>query len=226
MERLQLIRILLVADDPALARWLARVLEDAERGPMELAGAVGLGEQVSAVAARTCPDLIMVDIEAGGNAAIVRLSAQCEAPIVALAAECDAPARARAVRAGASGVVLKRDAPATLRKAFRTVKNSELWLDRVATAQLVKDLIGGGGVPRAIASTHIGPIANLTPRESDIVRALLSHSGASSRVLAAQLGISEQTLRNHFSSIYRKLRIPNRVGLVAYAARHCFDNAA
>ena len=224
MERLQLIRILLVADDPALARWLARVLEDAERGPMDLAGAVGLGEQVSAVAARTCPDLIMVDIEASGLAAIVQLSAQCEAPIVALAVECDAAARARAVRAGANGVVLKRDAPATVRKALRTVNNGELWLDRVATAQLIKELVAGAS--RAIAPTNLGRIANLTARESDIVRALLSHSGASSRTLAAQLGISEQTLRNHFSSIYRKLGIPNRVGLVAYAARHRFDNAA
>jgi DNA-binding NarL/FixJ family response regulator len=72
----------------------------------------------------------------------------------------------------------------------------------------------------------IGRIANLTTRESDIVRALLGDDGVSGRALAARLGISEQTLRNHFSSIYRKLGIPNRVGLVAFASRHRLDRVA
>lgn len=164
----------------------------------------------------------MFDIEAGGIAAIARLGAQCRAPILMLAAECDAAARAGAVRAGARGVVLKHDAPETILKAVRKVKDGELWIDRITTRRILEELLAG--VPGAIEPAASGGIANLTTRERDIVRALLSGDGSSSRALAARLRISEQTLRNHFSSIYRKLGIPNRVGLVAYATRHHLDS--
>jgi DNA-binding NarL/FixJ family response regulator len=120
--------------------------------------------------------------------------------------------------------VLKRDAPETIRKAVRKVRDGELWLDRITTGQLLKELLAGA--PHAIEPVPIGRIANLTTRESDIVRALLGDDGVSGRALAARLGISEQTLRNHFSSIYRKLGIPNRVGLVAFASRHRLDRVA
>ena len=69
-------------------------------------------------------------------------------------------------------------------------------------------------------------ISSLTSRERDIVRALVRYDGANGRTLAAQLGMSDQTLRNHFSAIYRKLGIPNRSGLVAYATRLRLDSAA
>jgi len=128
--------------------------------------------------------------------------------------------RARAVRAGARGALQKDDSTETIRKALRKVREGELWLDRCSTARLFEELLGGseGRLPE-------GKIANLTIRESDIVRALLRHEGASSRELAQGLRMSEQTLRNHFSSIYRKLGIPNRVGLVAYAARNRLESA-
>lgn len=224
MERPQLIRLMLVADDRAIAGWLVRVLEQAQPGSMQFVGAIAAGDKACALAAQTRPDVIMLDFEAGGIAAIARLDAQCPAPILLLAAECDAAARAGAVLAGARGVVLKRDAPETIRKAVRKVKEGELWLDRITTGRLLDELLAG--VPRAIAPAAIGRISSLTTRESDIVRALVRHEGASGRTLAARLRISEQTLRNHFSSIYRKLGIPNRVGLVAYATRLRLDSAA
>ncbi len=223
MERPQLIRLMLVADDRAFAGWLLRVLEQAEPGSMQLVGAIASGDEACARAAAARADVIMFDIEAGGIAAIARLGAQCAAPILMLAAECDAAARAGAVRAGARGVVLKHDAPETIRKAVRKVKDGELWLDRITTGRLLEELLAGA--PRATGPAAIGRIANLTTRESDIVRALVRHEGANGRALAARLRISEQTLRNHFSSIYRKLGIPNRVGLVAYATRHRLDGA-
>lgn len=221
MARPQLIRLMLVADDREIAGWLVRVLEEAQPGSMQFVGAIASGDEACALAAQTRPDVIMLDFEAGGIAAIAQLDAQCPAPILLLAAECDAAVRAGAVRAGARGVVLKRDAPETIRKAVRKVKEGELWLDRITTRRILEELTGGVSGPSAPAA--IGRIANLTTRESDIVRALLAEEGASGRELAARLRISEQTLRNHFSSIYRKLGIPNRVGLVAYATRHRLD---
>ena len=222
MELPRLIRLLLVTGNCDVAGWLLRVVEEAAPGSMELMRAIAPGEAVFAIATRTRPDVIVLDLEAGGIAAIRRLGAECPAPILVLAAEGDAADRARAVRAGARGVVLKRDAPGTIRKALRKVKEGELWLDRVTTGQLLKELLPGTTQPGELPA--VGRIANLTERESDIVRALLSDDGSSSRALAARLCISEQTLRNHFSSIYRKLGIPNRVGLVTYATRHRLDS--
>jgi DNA-binding NarL/FixJ family response regulator len=137
MERPQPIRLMLVADDRALAGWLVRVLEEAQPGSMQFVGAIASGDEACALAAQTRPDVIMLDFEAGGIAAIARLDAQCPAPVLLLAAECDAAARAGAVRAGARGVVLKRDAPETIRKAVRKVRDGELWLDRITTGQLL-----------------------------------------------------------------------------------------
>jgi DNA-binding NarL/FixJ family response regulator len=218
----RLIRLLLVTADRDVALWLQRVLEQAEPGSMELVRAIAPGDEARARAAGIRPDVIVLDIEAGDIAAIARLGAECPAPILVLAAECDGAARVRVMRAGARGVVLKRDAPGTIRKAVRKVKEGELWLDRVTTGLLLKELLAGAAQPGELPA--IGRIANLTERESDIVRALLGEQGANSRELAARLRIGEQTLRNHFCSIYRKLGIPNRVGLVAYATRHRLDS--
>lgn len=224
MELPRLIRLLLVSGDRDVAGWLLRVLEEAGPGSMKLARAIAPGDDACVLAAGIHADVILLDLDAGGIAAIAQLvRAECPAPILVLAAECDGAARVRVMRAGARGVVLKRDAPGTIRKALRKVKEGELWLDRVTTGQLLKELLAGAPQPGELPAS--GRIANLTERESGIVRALLEEEGASSRELAARLRISEQTLRNHFSSIYRKLGIPNRVGLVAYATRHRQDAA-
>jgi DNA-binding NarL/FixJ family response regulator len=225
MERAQAIRLMLVTGDSALARWLLRVVEKAQAAqtpPMELVGAIAAGDEALAFALATRPDVILLDLEADGIAAIECLAAHCPAPILVLAAECDALTRARAVRSGARGVVLRNEAPETIRKAVRKVQEGEFWIDRITIARILEELTAGASQP--IEPAAISRIANLTTRESDIVRALLEGEGASSRELAARLRIREQTLRNHFSSIYRKLGIPNRVGLVAYATRHRLDS--
>ena len=216
MDRPRVLRVMLVGDD----RLLAARLEQAPREPdaFELVDEAGGDEQACARAAEVLPDVILIDIEARGLEVVARLAAQSAAPVLALAG--DAAMRMRAMRAGARGVVRKDDTPATLRKALRKVQEGELWLDRATTAHLLTELLGG-----APARLPEGLLASLTARERDIVRALLRHEGASSRTLAGGLRMSEQTLRNHFSAIYRKLGIPNRVGLVAYAARQRIDDA-
>jgi DNA-binding NarL/FixJ family response regulator len=212
MDRPKTIRVMLVGEDRPLAERLQLARNEADL--LELVGEASSAAEACARAAEMRPDVILLDVEACGLGAVARLAAQGMAPVLALAAAGDATVRARAVRAGARGVVQKDEAPELICKALRKVRDGELWLDRASTAKLFEELLGGaeGKLPE-------GRIANLTIRESDIVRALLQHEGASSRELAQSLGMSEQTLRNHFSSIYRKLGIPNRVGLVAYAAR-------
>jgi DNA-binding NarL/FixJ family response regulator len=217
MDRPKTIRVMLVGEDRPLAARLQ--LAQSEPDMLELVGEASCAADACARVAEMRPDVILLDVEVCGLGAVARLATQGMAPVLALAPAADATMRARAVRAGARGAVQKDDTPETIRKALRKVREGELWLDRCSTARLFEELLGSEGrLPE-------GKIANLTTRESDIVRALLRYEGASSRELAQNLRMSEQTLRNHFSSIYRKLGIPNRVGLVAYAARHRLASA-
>ena len=213
MNRTEVLRVLLVGEDPVLTEALRQSPPEPEM--LELVGVACSAADAGVRAAEMRPDVVLLDIEACGLGAVARLASMGVGPVLALAPAGVPDMRARAVRAGARGAVQKGDAPALLRKALHKVHAGEFWLDRSSTAKMFEEFLGapGGGLPE-------GKIANLTSRESDIVRALLRHEGASSRELAGGLRMSEQTLRNHFSSIYRKLGIPNRVGLVAYAARH------
>ena len=63
----------------------------------------------------------------------------------------------------------------------------------------------------------------MTGREREIVAALVADAGATARVLAEKLLISEHTLRNHLTSIYDKLGVANRLELFAYAQKHGLD---
>lgn len=218
LDRASVIRVMLVSDDGQPVRRLLQSgngpdLVDVVIEACDAAEACAAGAR----AADRRPDVILVDLACCGLAALAPIAAAARAPVVALVDDGDPSSRARVVRAGARGVVQSDDAPDTVRKALRKVRDGELWLDRASTAQLLDGLLGA-----AERRLPEGRIANLTSRESDIVRALVRDEGPSGRELAQTLRIGEQTLRNHFSSIYRKLGIASRAGLVAYAARERF----
>jgi len=160
------------------------------------------------------PDVVLLDLDVFGLDAVKQLAAVDGTRVLAMAARGEAAA---AVRAGARGVVPKGARGEVLHKALCKVCEGELWLDRASTGQLLQELIvSAAGAPGPEVA---GRIACLTEREREVVHALLRHEGATGRTLATHLRMSEQTLRNHFSAIYRKLGIPNRSGLAAYAAR-------
>jgi len=119
---------------------------------------------------------------------------------------------------GARGVVEKRSAPALLLKAIEKVHDGELWVDRAATSRIFMELA------RQKAAKGKDPeqqrIATLTKRERHSIAAVASDANAPGKVIAARLNISEHTLRNHLTSVYSKLGVPNRLALYAYAHRH------
>lgn len=224
MHDLRTIRLMLVYGDGADLGELRRALA-AESPPMELVGAASTCAQATELAAKAKPDVILLDAGPGETdhvGTIAKLSASSETRVLMLAGERDAAASVRAVRAGARGVLLWQDAPTLVGKAVRKVLAGELWLDRTATARIVDELLAA----KARSAEGAGALDKLTARELDVVRALLEHDGAASRDLAARLQVSEHTLRNHFTSIYRKLGVPNRVGLFAYVSRHWANGAS
>jgi two-component system nitrate/nitrite response regulator NarL len=225
----QSIRLIVIDEDPAFLRALSRVVDGAESAMAILGTPSSVAEGVL-LAEKCQPDVILLDMGGHDDAcidAIPRLAAVCSARILMLDTVLDLDSTARAVTVGARGVVLKSDAPELIRKAVVKVMEGEIWLDRLTTGRIVGQLSAALAESAEFAETAAagtngngnGEVDKLTARELEVVRALLEHDGAGSRTLAAGLQVSEHTLRNHFTSIYRKLGVPNRTGLFAYASR-------
>lgn len=224
MQNAQPVRLMLVASDGALLATLRRALAE-ERPPVEVVAAANDGAQAIEFSDKAKPDVILLVAGPGETdhaGTIAKLGAVSGGRVLVLADERDAAASVRAVRAGARGVLLRQDALALVGRAVRKVLAGELWLDRAATARIVDELLAA----KARSAESSSALDKLTARELDVVRALLEHDGAASRDLAARLQVSEHTLRNHFTSIYRKLGVPNRVGLFAYVSRHWANGAS
>lgn len=109
--------------------------------------------------------------------------------------------------AGASGYVLKDDPAAALVQAIRTVARGERWLSPRVTEVLV----------RAADKAADVPTTDLTEREKEVLR--LMADGLRNDQIATALNITEQTVKNHVRSIFRKLDVATRVEAVLYAFR-------
>ena len=219
----QPIRIMLVAEDRGFLDTLCSAIEKGEGcEAVEIVAVVTSSKEFLSLAGVERPEVVLLDMDGHSEAHIElvpQLAQICGARVLMLATLRDTERSARALKAGARGVLLKRDAPTNSCKAVLKVNAGELWLDRQTTGRIIEDLVAENLRAREDADAVDGMADKLTARELEVVRALLRYEGAGSRDLAACLKVSEHTLRNHFTSIYRKLGVPNRTGLFAYASR-------
>ena len=121
-----------------------------------------------------------------------------------------------AVRRGARGILHKEVSAGQVLKAIEKIHRGELWFD----ASTMERLFGQLQRARSAPSAEPAPHASLTARERAIVSAAVQHSGSANHEVARRLFISEHTLRNHLTSIYRKLNVTNRLEMYVYAIRH------
>jgi two-component system, NarL family, nitrate/nitrite response regulator NarL len=223
MSNTQKIRLMLVVEDREFLDELCAAIETGEGSDaLEIVGVMTCGKEALSLAEVERPHVVMLDMDTKTDeriAAVPSFARACNARVLMLATLRDTERSARALKAGARGIVLKRDARATVRKAVLRVNEGELWLDRQTTGRIIEDLVAENLRAEDSLEEADGMAEKLTARELEVVRALLKHEGAGSRDLAARLHVSEHTLRNHFTSIYRKLGVPNRTGLFAYASR-------
>ena len=112
-----------------------------------------------------------------------------------------------ALKAGASGYVLKTQADVDLLEAVRAVERGEPFLTPEAQRALIKDVLGQGA----------GRTDELTPREQEVVK--LVAEAHTNKEIAEILHLSEKTVENHRSNAMRKLGMRDRVELVRYAIR-------
>lgn len=202
-----------------LSGWgLARLIES-EPVRMNCVGMASSAAEGVMRVRELCPDVVVYDLDGEDNTeALADLHAQTEAKVLAVTSSSHTSVHDNAVLAGARGVVVKREAPDVLLRAIDKVRSGEIWIDRSATGRIFLELA------RQRAGRQDDPekvkLALLTTRERQMVAALAADASAPGKVLAQRMHISENTLRNHLTSIYSKLKVGNRVELYAFAHRH------
>jgi DNA-binding NarL/FixJ family response regulator len=213
----EIIRVAII-DDHAIVRAGLRMLIEAS-GRMAVVGEAGNREEAFAVVARGQTDIIVLDLDIGGESSLEfigdLLRSAGDARALVLTGLRDAEAHRRAIALGAMGVVLKEKAPGVLIKAIEKVHSGEIWLDRSATAAVLAEMARLHSKRDDPEAAHI---ARLTERESQIVP--LVCQGLRNKQIAEALCISEATVRNHLTSILSKLNLTDRFDLALYSFRH------
>jgi DNA-binding NarL/FixJ family response regulator len=203
------IRVLIV-DDDELVRVGLRAIVDAEPD-LQVVGEAADGAEVVPLAARSRPDVVLMDVRMpaiDGIQATRRLLAASRDPprvLVITTFENDDYVY-DALRAGASGFLLKRARPAEVVEAIRVAARGESLLFPAALRRLVAGRGGGGDRLRD---------AGLTDREADVLRRMAA--GLSNAEIAAELVVSVETVKTHVGNVLAKLGARDRTQAVIAA---------
>jgi two-component system response regulator DesR len=196
------IRVLLAEDQVMIREALAALLSFED--DIEVVAQVGRGDEVTAAATETKPDVALLDIEmpgADGLTAAAALRRACpDIKIIILTTFGRPGYLRRAMESGASGFIVK-DSPAD--KLVRTIRDV-LAGQRVIDPDLAAAALAEGASP-------------LTPRERDVLAAAAREDGATLAQIAAALYLSEGTVRNYLSSCIQKTGARNRAEAIRVA---------
>lgn len=208
---MSLIRVL-IADDEAIIRAGLRLLVSTQ-ADIEVVGEANDGAQAVDLARELWPDVVLMDIRMpvlDGIEATRRITAEGVKVVVLTTFDLDENLYL-AIRAGASGFLLKTSAPEDLLHGIRVVARGDALLEPAITRRLLADY-----VRRPPAGAPSSPtIASLSMREIDVLRLLVA--GMSNAEIAARLYLSEGTIKSHVASILAKLGVRDRVQAVIHA---------
>jgi DNA-binding NarL/FixJ family response regulator len=201
---------IVIADDHGIVRSGIRLL--LERQPdLEVVAEASDGVEARDTVIREQPDLAILDVKMPGLTGLQatrEIKAQLpEVSILILSMHDDERYLFEALKAGASGYVLKSQADTDLLDAIRSVERGEPFLSPAAQQALIRDVLERGADVES----------ELTPREEEIVKMVAEAN--TSREIAEMLHLSEKTVENHRANAMKKLGMRDRVELVRYAIR-------
>jgi DNA-binding NarL/FixJ family response regulator len=205
------IRVLLADDHRMLREGLRRSLT--EEG-LEIVGEAENGEQAVRMAAELRPDVVLMDVsmpEMDGVEATRAIRAASDVQVIMLTMHADKEVLAEAIRAGASGYLVKDCSTEEVAEAVRLAVEGETALSPQLAATML-DEVRRLDEPETSDEDRV-----VTKREEEVLQ--LIADGCSTPEVAQQLYISQKTVKNHLASIYQKLDARDRTQAVLQAVR-------
>ncbi len=201
-----------IVDDQEMVRTGFRLILDAEPD-IEVLAEAGDGREAVEAVARTRPDVVLMDIQIpvlDGLAATRQIVDAGDTRVVILTTFERDDYITEAVRAGASGFLVKNAPPEDLLAAVRVVAGGDALLSPSVTRRVLARLAAGSPDPAAAAR-----LDRLTERETEVLA--LVAGGFSNSEIAGRLYLGEATVKTHVSRILTKLGLRGRVQAVVYA---------
>ena len=206
---------ILIADDHGIVRGGLRLLID-RQPDMEVVAEAEDGVDAFEQALATKPDLCVMDVSmprmTGLQAAREIRSHMPDTQVLVLSMHDDERYVFDALKAGASGYVLKREVDQALIGAMRAVHRGEAFLTTAVERSLIRDWM---------SDDRAGPDEPLTPREQEVLK--LIAEAHTNKQIAEILHLAEKTVESHRANLLRKLGMRDRVELVRYAIRRGLD---
>ncbi|HEY3064029.1 MAG TPA: response regulator transcription factor [Chloroflexota bacterium] len=211
-----MIRVLL-ADDHTIVRQGVRLCLEA-MGDIEVVAEAEDGLMAVQLAGQLKPDVAVIDLtmpRLNGVDAIRQIKRDVsDVEVVVLSVHDSEAYVVQALRAGAAGYVLKRNAATELAEAIRAAHDGQAYLHPSIARRVIDDYLSR---IRATEDLHAEPHERLTPREREVLQ--LAAEGHSTRSIAGLLCLSTKTVEHHRASLMTKLGLHGQTELVKYAIR-------
>ncbi|HTU77281.1 MAG TPA: response regulator transcription factor [Solirubrobacteraceae bacterium] len=215
-------RVLIVDDDDLMRAGLAAVLSSDPT--IAIVGEASTGREAVERVGRLHPDVVLMDVrmpDLDGIAATRELTSASPAPRILILTTFEQDDYIfGALRAGASGFLLKRTRPEELIAAVHTIAAGDSLLSPSVTRRVIEGMAREPAAPAAIGN-HL---AELTPREREVLE--LIARGLSNTEIAATLVVEESTVKTHVKRILMKLDVRDRVQAVIYAYESGLNDSA
>lgn len=207
-------RLVIVDDHEVVRLGLKALLE--HHPQFEVIGEAGTSREALELVGHLKPDIVLMDIRLPGASGIEACQEITknfpETRVVMLTSYAEDEMLFSAIRAGASGYVLKQIGGDDLIRALEAVSRGEALLDPAVTQRVFQE------VRRAVKDEEASAFANLSQQEKHVLS--LVSEGKTNREIAKALFLGEGTVRNYVSSILSKLGVSNRAEAAAYAVEH------
>ncbi len=208
------VRLLLVDDHEVVRLGLMSLMEDLDW--VQVVDEVGTAQAALHAVEAHRPDVVVMDIrlpdESGIEACRKIVDSWPETKVIMLTSYADDELIFKAIQAGASGYVLKQVGNQELIQALEAVRRGDALLDPSVTRRVLARM------RESEKKQQAGAFRDLSERELQVLA--LVAQGKSNPQIAAQISLSEKTVRNHVSAILAKLGLENRVEAATFAVRH------